>query len=421
MGIEDLSLDTGADQDRILIISSDPDATLRVLELLVERPYHVHTVKNLDEASARATSELFDLLIMLVPSPEESAIQHLLDLSSRQELLSSAILFIHPAAERLTADQLPPVVRELHLLGYPAEPSKLLVKISGMLRLRKLRAEDARFYSGVAEKNAQLRDLTNRFKHELREAQSIQQSILPRELPSPYGIRLAAVYAPLEAVGGDLYDIWMIDAEEPADRPAGSNGEPLRGRVGFFIGDVTGHGLSAALIGAMTKMALSYAEKSGPERILTEMNNGMSNHIPDGRFVTALCAIYDTETGTLSVARGGHPPVFIYRAQTGQVELLAPKGLPLGVIKGSGYERQETVLHPGDMCLLVTDGLTETSDLDGTLIGNTGVEKLITTLAAEHPIEKVIEIILEEQQEFTGGRQIKDDTTLIGIERLREE
>lgn len=408
MGIEDLNLDVTAEADRILIVAEDPEDALRVLELLVERPYHAQTVSTLAEACARATEELFDVVIVLQPRATTPAIETVLDIAARTELGASGILFIHPHAESITSDTLPDSARDLALLSSPYEASRLLVKLSGLLRLRKLRAEDSRFHAGIAEKNAQLRDLTNRFKKELREAQSIQQSILPRELPSPPGVRLAAVYAPLEAVGGDLYDVWVIDEKD---------GFP---RVGFFIGDVTGHGLSAALIGAMSKMALSYAEKSGPETILREMNAGMAKHIPEGRFVTALCAIYESRTGVLSIARGGHPPAFIYRAGSRKVELISPRGLPLGVVQDSGYERADTVLLPGDCCLFVTDGLTETSDLSGQLIGNSGVERLMEALLPDHPIERVIELILEEQQEFAGGRQIKDDTTLIGVERISD-
>ncbi|MCB0325207.1 MAG: serine/threonine-protein phosphatase, partial [Bdellovibrionales bacterium] len=89
---------------------------------------------------------------------------------------------------------------------------------------------------------------------------------------------------------------------------------------------------------------------------------------PPGRFVTAAVAIYEPMGGRLRVARAGHPPPYLWRAATGVVEKIEPKGLPLGVTSGMPYGCFETTLQPGDKLLMITDGLTEAANMDGQML-----------------------------------------------------
>jgi serine phosphatase RsbU (regulator of sigma subunit) len=186
----------------------------------------------------------------------------------------------------------------------------------------------------------------------------------------------------------------------------------------MFIGDVTGHGLPAAFIGAMTKMALAYADKSSPETMFREMNDGMADLMPPGRFVTVAAALYNPETGGLKVARGGHPPPFVWRKETGEVEQILPKGMALGMLAGVSFELFETSLNPGDRFLLMTDGITETTDMNNEMLGIEGSAELFKKWV-HLPMDQNLDKILEEQFEFAGGRILKDDNTLIGLECVR--
>ena len=208
-------------------------------------------------------------------------------------------------------------------------------------------------------------------------------------------------YIPLEAVGGDVYDIWQIRDDT----------------YGLFIGDVTGHGLPAAFIGAMTKMVLAYAPKESPDIMLDEMNEGIVDHMPEGRFVTVAAAIYDSGTGALKVARGGHPEPYIWRKATGKVERISPRGMAIGIMKGMPYELFETNLEVGDKYLMITDGLIETEDMNGNMFGADGVGNCFESVAPQKNIAECIRSILERQREFSGGRILKDDDTLVGLER----
>ncbi|MFN8389257.1 MAG: SpoIIE family protein phosphatase [Bdellovibrionota bacterium] len=390
--------------EKILIIASNRDAAAKLGRVLESRGFTYQFAPTVDDAVQLAATELFDLVIAEYPDNSVLVIDAINAIANESDLRRSPLLLLHPNASSVSEEQRMSYPFRVQLLPVPWERGTVLVKASAELRLQKLRSEEGRFLSGITGQNLELRDLTNRFMRELREAQAIQSSLMPTELPSAPGTRFAAAYVPLDVVGGDIYDIWSISPE----------------LHGLFIGDVTGHGLSAALIGAMTKMAMSYAPKLSPEDMLREMNNGLAPLMPEGRFVTAELAFYNSDTGTLMLARGGHPPAFLYRAQTGAVEELAPRGFALGMIANAKYELLATKLEPGDKLLMLTDGMTESSDMQGKLLGTSGVSEIFGRLAPSYPIDRCIGELLDIREEYSRGRVVKDDIAVIGLERIGE-
>ena len=129
-------------------------------------------------------------------------------------------------------------------------------------------------------------------QRELETARQIQASLLPRALPQATGLDLAARYIPMTAVAGDLYDIVSLG-------PA---------QVGILVADVAGHGVPAALVASMVKLAFStQAEHAGdPARVMAAMNQILCRHV-EGTFVTAIYAVVDTERGAITVASAGAP------------------------------------------------------------------------------------------------------------------
>ncbi len=402
MGIEDLNVDLSELAERVLIVSSHPKTAADVQSLLKSRSYNVDLVDDLEAARALLSKELFDGVVALFAPGDPELSYCVEELTSLQRLANVSLFLVHPQNVLHSSDDQSVFGDRIIPLNYPYEATALVVKLASQLRLRKLETNETRYYSKISAQNAELRDLTTRYKRELKEAQAIQQSILPTSLPDAPGMTFAAAYAPLEVVGGDLYDVWQVDGD----------------RFGFFLGDVTGHGLPAAFIGAMTKMALSYERTRSPEEMLSAMNRGLAPVLPDGRFVTVIGLMYEVSTGILKVARGGHPPALLWRAANGEVEQLSPRGLPFGVDDGARYELQTAVMQAGDKCLLLTDGITETANLDGEMLGVKGVADIFAKLAAELSIDQLLHRLLDLQTEYSGGRMIKDDVTLIGLERL---
>ena len=402
MGIEDFNLELAEHADRILLVTESLESKQQLGEIFEHRSYQWKAVENLGAAAELAGRELFDLVIVEICSAQLPASDIIDNFKAKDSLKRCPLIVLHPEGSK----ERYPTARgasSITVLSSPVEPSELLVKLATQLRLRKASNNQLRFDAKLSAQNAQLRDLNNRFRKELKEAQAVQQSMLPAEHPTDPNCALYATYIPLEAVGGDIYDLWRISERT----------------FGLFVGDVTGHGLPAAFIGAMTKMALSYANQQNPEQTLAEMNAGLAEHMPEERFVTVAAAIYNAESGELKIARGGHPPSYIWRAETGEVEEVCPKGMALGMLAESKFELYQTKLNPGDKLLMITDGITEAQDMNGEMIGISGLGECFKRAAVLPDIKSSIENILQQIDAYSGGRVIKDDQTLIGLECLK--
>ncbi len=179
---------------------------------------------------------------------------------------------------------------------------------------------------------------------ELDTARQIQASILPQAMPEIAGLEVAARCIPMTAVGGDFFDFQILDGR----------------RLGILVADVSGHGIPAALIASMVKIALaSQADQAAdPAAVLAGMNRILRGKMKRG-FVTAAYVFLDAEGRTLRYASAGHPPLLLRRAGEGSVEEVRQEAPPLGVLPRSAYRNTELSVAPGDRILLYTDGVTE--------------------------------------------------------------
>lgn len=289
----------------------------------------------------------------------------------------------------------------IEVVQTPFSVGALASRIALTLRLRKLAGNDER-KSSLAEINASLRDHNSKFKKELDEARAIQQSLLPRVLPKDDRIELAVSYEPLDEVGGDWYF-------------ANSTGS---GAISLQIADVSGHGLSAAFIGSMAKLAMTAAAKEAPHDLLCEMNRLLAPQIPPGRFVTMGSCLYDPETGKVRWARAGHPPALVLRRSSGEVSKLLGEGFAVGFFEDSAYSVVEDQLEIGDLLLMFTDGVTEAQDLSGEAFGMERLAAALTRTLPESSSANMLRSVLDAFDTFRGERLIRDDVTVILLKRV---
>jgi sigma-B regulation protein RsbU (phosphoserine phosphatase) len=186
-------------------------------------------------------------------------------------------------------------------------------------------------------------------RHELDTARQIQASILPHEMPAVDGLGLAARYLPMTAVAGDFYDFLDLG----------------RGCLGVLVADVSGHGIPAALIASMVKVALVAQSAHGddPARVLTGMNDIFCGRL-EHQFVTAAYAYVDADSGRLRYGAAGHPPALLVH-RNGEVEEIVENGVMLGHFPGWQYSSVDRPFLPGDRLILYTDGLVEATDASG--------------------------------------------------------
>lgn len=251
----------------------------------------------------------------------------------------------------------------------------------------------------MREQEKEARD-RERIEQELHVAQLIQQQFLPAELPELGGWHLAAFYRPARTVGGDFYDIIEL-----AD-----------GRVMVVTGDVTDKGVPAALVMASTYALLrSTADVvTSPGEVLRRVNELLIPQIPMNMFVTCLVLVIDLKTGETHFANAGHNLPYLRR--DGVVTQLEARGMPLGLMPGSVYDEHETVIEPGDIVLLYSDGITEQHDASGEMFG---FERTAALVAASGSGDDLIDRSVEALGVFSTDVEQEDDITLVALHRGR--
>jgi serine phosphatase RsbU (regulator of sigma subunit) len=277
----------------------------------------------------------------------------------------------------------------------------LASRIATLLRLRKtVGAEDGQ--GSLAEMNAALRDHNQRFQKDLEEARTIQQNLLPQKLPKDHRFGVAVSYHPLEQVGGDWY---FLDHNPNTDE------------LLLHIADVSGHGLPAAFLASMAKLALVAADRTEPHEVLERMNRLLLPQLPPGRFMTIGHGLYRPETGRLTWARAGHGPALLRRSASSEVIQLYGDGFPIGFLDETTYERVEAHLEPGDFIVMYTDGMTEAQN---PLMQQFGLERLCAVMSripANLKAGEIVGRIIDEFSDFLEDRLLKDDVTLVLLKR----
>jgi sigma-B regulation protein RsbU (phosphoserine phosphatase) len=197
---------------------------------------------------------------------------------------------------------------------------------------------------------------------ELDLARRIQLSILPTAFPVSAAFQVVARYVPMTSVAGDFYDFLVADDHQ----------------AGLLIADVSGHGVPAALIASMVKMAATSQREhaADPQKLLTEMNSALCGNT-QSQFVTAAYVHLDARTSQLRYSAAGHPPMLLLRA--GEVIEILENGLILAILKDAAFTTATHSLKAGDRLVLYTDGILEAKDARGEFFGE---EQLYGTLRA---------------------------------------
>jgi serine phosphatase RsbU (regulator of sigma subunit) len=307
---------------------------------------------------------------------------------------------------------------ELHLRSAICVPLVLRDTLYGVLQvdntwaLPPLDEEDLRTLVTVgatvvhALANAELhRQLLTRriYEHDLMLARRIQQLFLPDSLPEISDYEFAATYTPALDVGGDLYDVLPMPD----------------GTMRIVLGDVSGKGVSGALLMARVMSDLRFLASRGRSaaQALSEINDQLGAFRGEGMFVTMIYALLDPSTGRLQLANAGHlPPVL--RRLGGGIELVdLPSGLPLGVDGAFRFPVLEMDLRPGDAILFYSDGLVEAPNGAGDRFG---IERLIEAVRkSDGEVHAVLAAAVTASREFMVGGDYDDDLTIVCVSRSR--
>jgi phosphoserine phosphatase RsbU/P len=234
---------------------------------------------------------------------------------------------------------------------------------------------------------------------ELEIARQIQTSILPRSSPETKNLHIAAAYHPMTAVAGDFYDFIPVDQH----------------RVGVLVADVSGHGVAAALIAAMIKMAVQSIVPcvQSPGDVLEGLNRMLFGQAPD-QFVTAAYLFIDTQNYKARYSAAGHPPLLLSRA--GTLHRIESNGLVFGVTLQPDYPVCDIALRPGDRLLLYTDGVIEPENARGESFGDYKLDQVVRKNQSYSPSELADQLLSEIRHWQPASTAQQDDITLIVID-----
>jgi len=258
-------------------------------------------------------------------------------------------------------------------------------------------------YAAFARKSLE----RDRMQRELKVAATIQRHLLPEAPPKLPAFEIVARSTPSLHVAGDTYDI------------ISGNG----GNLVIAITDVSGKGVGAGLIasGIHAGVRLMLSDELRLEDLCARLNHYLCKTTADNRFATFAMIRLD-ESGWMEAVNAGHCPILIRRAD-GTVERISSSGLPLGIMETGTYRSEERNLEKGSLVLLYTDGFTEAEDDDEEEFGVEGVVETIS--AAPGGVAGATEALFQRVREYTDGRPLADDATLVAVEyravgRVRE-
>ncbi|MCA9312019.1 MAG: PP2C family protein-serine/threonine phosphatase, partial [Phycisphaerales bacterium] len=242
-----------------------------------------------------------------------------------------------------------------------------------------------------------------RVESELEVARHIQEALLPSSPPRLDDFEVRGWSREMDRVGGDFY-FWM-----------GTQ------RVTVIIADVTGHGLASALIAASCRARAEAVMDGDPllSHALARLNTIMSRDLVEGRFVTLAAVAIDETTSTVSVGSAGHGPILHLDAATGVVSRIDTTGAPLGVIPDQHFDDDITVtMRPGDLILLISDGITERTNPQGELYGEARLSRLLERgVTPDTDAEAILELIRDSVETFADGIPQADDSTAVVIRK----
>jgi sigma-B regulation protein RsbU (phosphoserine phosphatase) len=256
--------------------------------------------------------------------------------------------------------------------------------------------------SAVADRFLQAEGRLAAVERELATARRIQERILPDRVPNTRRFRISARYVPMTEVAGDFY----------AFPNAGD------GRAAVLVADVSGHGVPAALIASMVKIATaSHRDDAGdPGALLTSLSQSLDGQL-GGQFVTAVCLSLHDATAEVAWSIAGHPPPLRWSAGEQRLSSLDGGGILIGLMSAA-YSSQRLRVSPGDRVIVYTDGVLEVTNAAGEFFGDSRFHAVIEEHAARASAD-LADAIIAEMRAWRGKLHgFDDDVTLVVVEVL---
>ncbi|TGK87520.1 GAF domain-containing protein [Leptospira noumeaensis] len=330
-----------------------------------------------------------------VAEKKESLLIHNLDLDPRYNKLSP---YKFESKSLISA----PLIFQNELLGVISINNKMSGYAFQHSDLDLLTNIAARLSSTI--KNAQLFHQIVDTGKELNRAKNIMKKIMPSILPSSDKLLFGVAHIPLEQVGGDFYDVTQLEDS----------------KYSILIADISGHGLSAAVLAAMAHMVLKNFEqdiKLSPSLFLTTLNHMLYGKLA-GNFLTAFYGIIDLKTNTILCANAGHHAPFLLDKKDSPMIQLDVKGKILGLIPDLFYEEKTFPFVPGNRLVMYTDGITEHMSKDHNKRYDEELFQKAIQKSKTSETQNSANELIREAREYVGTNDFADDVTVLLVDRI---
>ncbi len=279
------------------------------------------------------------------------------------------------------------------IVSYSKEELELLTGIANQSATAII---NARMHTQLVEQH--------KLAREMEIARMIQMNLLPKTYPPLEGYEVSAMSQPAKQVGGDYYDFHLLDD----------------GSVGFTIADVSGKGVPAAFLTAVTRTYLRGECQRNQGRVaetITRLNRQIFEDVTNDMYVTLVFGVLSPEAGTFHYVNAGHTFPLLFSVKSRKITELDQGGVFLGILEEIDFDEGEVTLEPGDTLVLYTDGVTDMNNAAGELFGRERLDNILTE-NAHRPAEEIRNEIYRAALAFKGDADQFDDFTLVVLKRL---
>jgi phosphoserine phosphatase RsbU/P len=376
------------EEKKTILVVDDAPANIQVVNSILKDTYKVRIATNGAKAlELVGVDPPPDLILLDIVMPGMDGYEVCTRLKSDQGTKDIPVIFLTGQTE--TEDETRGFeVGAVDYIHKPFSPAVVKARVNTHLVLRGIREQLAQQLLAIQK--------------ELETARQIQLSILPTFIPKTDGLDIAARYVPMTAVAGDFYDFIFVDPKH----------------IGILVADVSGHGMPAALIASMLKIAFAAQASlaADPVGVLSGLNLALCGKFQH-HYVTAAYAYFDMERRTITYAGAGHPPLLIWGPSREGVQNVIENGLFLGRFDIATYSAVELPLLPDDWILLYTDGIPETTNPSLVEFGDERFRQFLPGVEASTADQLTDRLLAEvaRYSERAAGEDLDDDITVVAI------